>query len=61
LAEFSVLIVSIQFFGIDFFTMLNSAIQLYITFENKSIGFENWIKSDLIYINDILDSTKDKV
>ena len=30
----------------------------YITFENKSIVFENWIKSDLIYVNDILDSTQ---
>jgi hypothetical protein len=30
----------------------------YITFENKSIVFENWIKSDLINVNDILDSTK---
>jgi hypothetical protein len=30
----------------------------HITFENKPIVFENWIKSDLIYINDILDSTK---
>jgi hypothetical protein len=26
--------------------------------ENKPIVFENWIKSDLIYVNDILDSTK---
>ena len=32
LAEFSVLIVFIQFFGIDFFTMLNSAIQLDLNF-----------------------------
>ena len=31
-AEFSVLIVFIQFFGIDFFTMLNSAIQLDLNF-----------------------------
>ena len=30
----------------------------HITFENKPIVFENWIKSDLIYVNDILDSTK---
>jgi hypothetical protein len=30
----------------------------HITFENKPNVFENWIKSDLIYINDILDSTK---
>ena len=32
LAEFSVLIIFIQFFGIDFFTMLNSAIQLDLNF-----------------------------
>jgi hypothetical protein len=32
LAEFSVLIVFIQFFGIDFLTMLNSAIQLDLNF-----------------------------
>ena len=30
----------------------------HITFENKPIVFENWIKSDLIYVNDILDATK---
>jgi hypothetical protein len=30
----------------------------HITFENKPIVFENWIKSDLIYVKDILDSTK---
>ena len=30
----------------------------HITFENKPIVFENWIKSDLIYVNDILDTTK---
>jgi hypothetical protein len=30
----------------------------HITFGNKSIVFENWIKSDLIYDNDILDATK---
>ena len=30
----------------------------HITFENKPIVLENWIKSDLIYVNDILDSTK---
>jgi hypothetical protein len=29
-----------------------------ITFENKPFVFENWIKSDLIYVNDILDATK---
>ena len=32
LTEFSVLIIFIQFFGIDFFTMLNSAIQLDLNF-----------------------------
>jgi hypothetical protein len=32
LAEFSVLIVFIQFFGINLFTMLNSAIQLDLNF-----------------------------
>jgi hypothetical protein len=26
--------------------------------ENKPIVFENWIKSDLIYVNDILDCIK---
>jgi glutaredoxin len=30
----------------------------HITFENKPIVFENWIKSHLIYVNDILDDTK---
>ena len=30
----------------------------HITFENKPVVFENWIKSDLIYVNDILDATK---
>ena len=35
LAEFSVLIIFIQFFGIDFFTMLNSAIQLDLNFSLK--------------------------
>ena len=30
----------------------------HITFENKPIVFENWIKGELIYVNDILDSTK---
>ena len=30
----------------------------HITFENKPIVFENWIKRDLIYVNDILDPTK---
>ena len=29
----------------------------HITFENKTIVLENWIKSDLIYVNDILGST----
>ena len=29
-----------------------------IIWGNKHITFENWIKSDLIYVNDILDSTK---
>ena len=30
----------------------------HITFENKPIVFDNWIKSDWIYVNDILDATK---
>jgi hypothetical protein len=30
----------------------------HITFENKPIVFENWIKNNLIYVNDILDATK---
>ena len=30
----------------------------HITFEYKPIVFENWIKSDLTYVNDILDGTK---
>ena len=30
----------------------------HFTFENKPTIFENWIKSDLIYVNDILDATK---
>jgi hypothetical protein len=29
----------------------------HITFENKPIVYENWIKGELIYVNDILDST----
>lgn len=29
----------------------------FITFHNKPIIFENWIKSDIIYLNDILDAT----
>ena len=33
LAELSVLIIFIQFFGIDFFTILNSAIQLDLNFK----------------------------
>ena len=41
LAEFSVLIVFIQFFGIDFFTMLNSAIQLDLNF--------NFSRMNLLY------------
>jgi hypothetical protein len=40
-AEFSVLIVFIQFFGIDFFTMLNSAIQLDLNF--------NFSRMNLLY------------
>jgi hypothetical protein len=45
LAEFSVLIF-IQFFGIDFFTMLNSAIQLDLNFNfsRMNIGVDKWVK-----------------
>jgi hypothetical protein len=33
----------------------------FIRFRNKSLIFDNWINSDLIYINDILNENKEYI
>jgi hypothetical protein len=50
-AEFSVLIVFIQFFGIDCFTMLNSAIQLDLNFTFSRMNLLD--KISLTYIKSL--------
>jgi hypothetical protein len=58
LAEFSVLIVFIHFFGIDFFTMLNSAIQLDLNFNSSRMNLLDKVFVESISENKLFGGTR---